>query len=62
MDEDGAITLTDTGAKIANMIFERHTELRDILIHICVSESTASQDACRIEHFEALKTYFKDKI
>ena len=57
MDEDGA-----------NMIFERHTELRNILIHIGVSESTASQDACRIEHyispetFEALKTYFKDKI
>ena len=48
MDEDGAITLTDAGAKIANMIFERHTELRDILIHIGVSESTASQDACRI--------------
>ena len=45
MDEDGAITLTDAGAKIANMIFERHTELRDILIHIGVSEiQTASQD------------------
>ena len=62
MDEGGAITLTDAGAKIAN------TELRNILIHIGVSESTASQDACRIEHyispetFEALKTYFKDKI
>ena len=60
MDEDGAI--------IANMIFERHTELRNILVHIGVSESTASQDACRIEHyispetFEALKAYFKNKI
>lgn len=68
MDEDGAITLTDAGAKIANRIFERHTELRNILIHIGVSESTASQDACRIEHyissetFEALKAYFKNKI
>lgn len=68
MDEDGTITLTDAGAKIANMIFERHTELRNILIHIGVSESTASQDACRIEHyispetFEALKAYFKNKI
>ena len=68
MDEDGAITLTEAGAKIANMIFERHTELRNILVHIGVSESTASQDACRIEHyisaetFEALKAYFKDKV
>ena len=50
------------------MIFERHTELRNILVHIGVSESTASQDACRIEHyispetFEALKAYFKNKI
>lgn len=68
MDQDGFITLTDTGSKIANMIYERHTELRNILIHIGVSEATASQDACRIEHyispetFEALKKYFKDKL
>ena len=67
-DKNSANTLTDAGAKIANMIFERHTELREILLHIGVSETTASQDACRIEHyispetFEALKAYFKDKI
>lgn len=63
MDKDGGITLTDTGREIAEKIYARHTLLTKLLIHIGVSEETASEDACKLEHaisdesFEALKKY-----
>ena len=42
MDKDGAITLTDGGRRIAEMIYERHTLLSKLLIHLGVSEETAA--------------------
>ena len=63
MDKDGGITLTDSGREIAEKIYARHTLLTKLLIHIGVSEETASEDACKLEHaisdesFEALKKY-----
>ena len=63
MDKDNYIHLTDAGLEIARKIYERHTVLSEMLMRIGVSEQTAAEDACRIEHdlsdesFEAIKTH-----
>ena len=63
MDKDNYIHLTGTGLEIAQKIYERHTVLSEMLMRIGVSEKTAAEDACRIEHdlsdesFEAIKTH-----
>ena len=59
----GFIYLTDTGKAIADMIYERHQLLSKWLISLGVSEKTALEDACKIEHvisaesFEAFKKH-----
>lgn len=64
----GYITLTPSGKKIAEMVYERHQLLTKILIKLGVPEEIASEDACRIEHvispesFASLKEHVKDKI
>ena len=61
MGEDGALTLTPSGAEIAQKIYERHTVLSQMLTALGVSPCTASEDACKMEHdisdesFEAIK-------
>ena len=61
IDESGHITLTEKGSEIAVSMYERHTILSRFLRSIGVSEETATEDACRIEHciseesFEAIK-------
>ena len=63
VDIDGGITLTEKGQEIARKIYERHTLLTKLLVHIGVAEETAAADACKLEHaisdesFEALKRY-----
>ena len=63
MDAAGALTLTESGLEIAMKIYERHTMLSEFLIRLGVDEKTATQDACKIEHyisnksFEALKRH-----
>jgi len=63
MADTGYITLTDDGHKIAETILERHRLLAEWLIRLGVSEETAREDACRIEHdlseetFEVLKKH-----
>ena len=57
----GYIYLTDSGREIAEMIYERHELISKWLMDLGVSEETATQDACRIEHviskesFDAIK-------
>lgn len=64
VERDGAITLTDSGKKLAETIYERHTVLSELLIRLGVDEKTATDDACRIEHvisdesFQAIKQYY----
>ena len=64
MEKDGAITLTDSGKKLAETFYERHTVLSELLIRLGVDEKTATDDACRIEHvisdesFQAIKQYY----
>jgi len=65
IDEQGAITLTPAGRKIARAIYDRHSVLSTFLMHLGVDEKTAVDDACRLEHyisdtsFNALKKYIK---
>ncbi len=65
MDKDGFLVLTEAGETAAKGIFERHTVLTRLLKMLGVSEETAAQDACRIEHvisdetLEAIKRYMK---
>lgn len=46
----GDITLTDKGREIANRIYEKHLLIKEFLIILGVSEETAEQDCCKIEH------------
>ncbi|MEY8338346.1 metal-dependent transcriptional regulator [Lachnospiraceae bacterium 62-35] len=63
IDDNGYITLTESGRKIAETIYERHTTLSHWLMFLGVDEKTAVEDACRIEHvvsaesFLAIKTH-----
>ena len=49
-DEAGFLALTDTGLAAAQRIFERHTLISRTLMALGVSEATAMEDACKIEH------------
>lgn len=63
VEENGELKLTEDGLTIAETMYERHTILTDCLIKLGVSEITAAEDACKIEHviseesFEAIKKY-----
>ena len=63
MEDSGFIHLTDSGRAIAEMIYERHLLLSEWLMRLGVSEKTATEDACKIEHvissesFEAIKRH-----
>ena len=50
VDNDGYITMTAQGRRIAEQLYERHTILTKMLVALGVDEATAAEDACRIEH------------
>ena len=50
VDKDGFLHLTEEGREIAEKIYERHQFFTEQLIAAGVNETTAEQDACRIEH------------
>ena len=56
-DENGYIKLTEAGEKRAKVIYERHTLLSQLLMNLGVDEETATEDACRIEHYISEKTF-----
>ncbi len=64
---DGYITLTEEGRIVAERIYERHTVISKWLMDLGVSEKTALEDACKLEHgiseesFEKLKQHIKEK-
>ncbi len=64
VDGNGYINLTESGLAIAKAIYERHTILMGSLAALGVSEETADQDACKIEHvlsdetFAAIKEHY----
>ena len=61
----GAITLTESGRAIAEKIYERHRLITQMLVDIGVNETTAAQDACKMEHdiseesFACLKAFYE---
>jgi len=64
-DNDGFILLTKAGEILAKQIYERHTVLTKMFISLGIDEKTASEDACRVEHyisdttFNAIKEHMK---
>ena len=65
VDKNGYIQLTESGIRVAEKIYERHTVLSRMLIALGVDEKVAAEDACRLEHaisdesFEAIKAHIK---
>ncbi len=57
IDEKGYINLTETGRQKAEQIYERHLILTSLFQNLGVDEETASEDACRIEHYLSDKTF-----
>ena len=57
MDREGYITLTDSGLKTAEKIYERHIVISKMLMAMGIDEKTATEDACRIEHVISDKTF-----
>ena len=57
MDELGYLKLTEAGEDRAMHIYERHTVLSKLLMNLGVDEATATEDACRIEHYISDKTF-----
>ena len=58
--------MTESGKAVAERIYERHTLLSRMLMNLGVSEETAAEDACKMEHilsdetFEAIKRHMED--
>ena len=68
MDKDNLISLTESGMEIAQKIFDRHTLIANLLIRLGVSEKTAAEEACKLEHsisdesFEAIRRYMEHHL
>lgn len=68
IDKDGYIHLTDAGKSLAEGVYERHGVLMKALMLLGVTEKTAEEDACRIEHYisdetvERLKDFIESDI
>jgi Mn-dependent DtxR family transcriptional regulator len=61
MDEDGYITLTGKGRKIADSMYERHVAISNWLVFLGVDRKTAVRDACKMEHAMSEKSFLAIK-
>jgi Mn-dependent DtxR family transcriptional regulator len=57
MGEEGFITLTFKGRKIAETMYERHIAISNWLISLGVDKKTAVHDACKMEHAMTEKSF-----
>ena len=57
LDANKHISLTPKGVQIAAETYSRHNSLAEIFIWMGVSEQTAYEDACRIEHYISAETF-----
>ena len=57
IDGNGYIELTEKGMAIAAKIYEKHKILTDYFVSLGVSEQTAEDDACKIEHVISDETF-----
>lgn len=68
VEADGTIRLTEKGNDIATKVYERHQLIAEILMSLGVSEQTAYEDSCKIEHdlskesFDKIKEYYEKHI
>ena len=66
IDSLGAITLTEKGLSAAERIYERHRVLSELFMSLGVDEKTATEDACKMEHyisdtsFAVIKAHLKE--
>ena len=66
VSEEGYLSLTGEGLKLAATVYERHSVISNWLISLGVSRDVAVEDACRMEHdiseesFAAIKKYLQD--
>ena len=56
-DDDGTITLTETGEAIAWKVYSHHALLTEFLEHLGVSSENAAADACKMEHDLSEETF-----
>lgn len=56
-DENGHITLTESGHSLAQKVYQKHVMLTEFIMRLGVDKETASADACRIEHVISDKTF-----
>lgn len=61
VDSNGDISLTDKGINIAEKMYERHQIIARCLITLGVSEQTAYEDSCKIEHDISAESFEKIK-
>ena len=61
IDDEGNITLTKKGQKIADTVYERHVVISDWLIFLGVDKKTAIHDACHMEHALSEKSFLAIK-
>ena len=65
VSEEGYLSLTGEGQKLASTVYERHSVISGWLIRLGVSPEIAVEDACRMEHdisdesFAAIKKYLQ---
>ena len=57
IDENGYITLTKKGLRIAESMYERHVLISDWLMSLGVDKKTAINDACHMEHSMSAKSF-----
>ena len=64
IDADGHISLTEAGLSVAKSTLEKHRIISKFFIAMGVSEETALEDACKVEHdisdetFNCSKEYY----
>lgn len=62
VDSGGYISFTDEGRTLAESVYDRHTTIKKFFIEVLgVSDQTAEQDACKIEHILSEESYEKLK-
>lgn len=66
MSPDGLITLNDSGLEVARKVYSRHQIITELFCMMGVSEETAAEDACRVEHdlsqetFERIRAFVRE--
>lgn len=61
VESNGDISLTEKGIKIAEKMYERHQVVARCLMALGVSEQTAYEDSCKIEHDISAESFEKIK-